>query len=242
MYTDWHCHLLPELDDGADYLAESLAMAGALVEAGYSTVYCTPHCMKGVFDTTTEQVREGVARLQAELDQVGINLRLLPGMEYYLDEYFPAELDRLVPLGNTKMVLVEVANQTGASLLKENIYQLMRRRYTPLIAHPERTPLLQDQDETPILDRFCGWFSRSRPAGGMQYSLLEELRCMGCLFQGNLGSLYGLYGPQVRKQAKALQTAGRYHCYGTDAHRAKMITEGISGAIPPVSSLLVSGK
>lgn len=43
---DWHCHILPGLDDGAADMEQSLAMAAALATAGFRTVYCTPHRMQ----------------------------------------------------------------------------------------------------------------------------------------------------------------------------------------------------
>lgn len=40
--TDYHCHMLPAIEDGAASLEESLLMALLLVDAGFGRVYCTP--------------------------------------------------------------------------------------------------------------------------------------------------------------------------------------------------------
>ena len=140
--TDYHCHLLPGLDDGSASVAESLEMARLLAEAGFAEVYCTPHCMKGVYDTTPQAVRAGVAELQRAVDLAGIALRLQPGMEYYLDEYFPAALEKPVPLGETGMLLVEAPSQAHPELVQENIFLAVRQGFTPLFAHPERCDFL----------------------------------------------------------------------------------------------------
>ena len=71
---DWHCHILPELDDGASSIEESLAMARLLAAAGYTHVCCTPHRLRGMYDTPPAAMREGVVRLQAKLDGEGVAL------------------------------------------------------------------------------------------------------------------------------------------------------------------------
>ena len=40
---DVHSHLLPGVDDGCRDVAESIACARKMVEAGYTHSYCTPH-------------------------------------------------------------------------------------------------------------------------------------------------------------------------------------------------------
>ncbi len=161
--TDYHCHLLPGLDDGSASLEESLKMAEALAEAGFKEVYCTPHCMRGVYDTTPADVRKGVVELQKAADGEGIALKLHPGMEYYLDEYFPEHLEDPVPLGETGMLLVEAPSQVNPDLVRENLFLVVRKGFTPLFAHPERYDFLapaQSRDEIPFFQKIKGMFSR----------------------------------------------------------------------------------
>ena len=42
-YIDIHCHILPEVDDGARNLEESLAMLRHEVKQGVAAVILTPH-------------------------------------------------------------------------------------------------------------------------------------------------------------------------------------------------------
>ena len=42
-YVDIHCHILPEVDDGARNLEESLAMLRQEVKQGVAAVILTPH-------------------------------------------------------------------------------------------------------------------------------------------------------------------------------------------------------
>ena len=41
--TDIHCHILPDVDDGAEDLKESLAMAELAVRSGVRDIIATPH-------------------------------------------------------------------------------------------------------------------------------------------------------------------------------------------------------
>ncbi len=71
----------------------------------------------------------------------------------------------------------------------------------PLLAHPERyLRLLSESD-------------------------LADLHARGLRYQGNLGSLAGIYGPQVQRLARRLHKSGLYTTWGTDAHSPAMITK-----------------
>lgn len=90
---DWHCHILPAIDDGLETLSESLEMARLLASAGFRQVHCTPHCVLGRFDNRPSQVQRATEELQKQVNRAGIPLLLSPGMEYSLDEYFPVLLE-----------------------------------------------------------------------------------------------------------------------------------------------------
>jgi len=216
---DYHCHLLPGFDDGAADLDESLAMARLLVAAGMVEVHCTPHCIHGVYQHSPAQVLAAVTSLQTELEGQGIPLRLRPGMEYYLDEFFPRQLDDPLPLGETRMLLVEAPSQSDPQRLRANLLLISRKGLIPLFAHPERCRLLDEEDAGGELwgrlRQISGWHrAKSRGEG----SLLTRIMNEGVLLQGNLGSFAGHYGAGVRQRALVLARAGRYHCFGSDAH------------------------
>jgi protein-tyrosine phosphatase len=234
--NDWHCHLLPGLDDGARSVEEAILMAKMLAAAGFTEVYCTPHCIRGIYDNTPQTVRLGVLALQSVLDGENIPLRLHPGMEYYLDEYFPQALDDPQPLGATSFLLIEAPSQADPALVRENIHQAVRYGFVPLFAHPERTLFL---DPTPAgegawtrLGRALRFFSSppsSSPTVFPPDSELGYLREMGCLFQGNLGSFAGVYGSRVRQRAAAMHRAGLYRCFGSDGHSPDSLGKVLTG-------------
>ena len=199
---DWHCHILPGLDDGAADLEQSLAMAAALAAAGFRTVYCTPHRMPGCYEASNVQVRQGVAELQERLQERNIPLVLQAGCEYSLDEYLLASLDDPLPLGDSRLILVEILPRLTADMVRQILYGVVRRGFTPVIAHPERCLLL-----APVVPRAGNHLFGSIKnlfVGGRRDNdeqvmpgqtgnpLLDYLRDLGCSFQGNLGQLQGL--------------------------------------------------
>lgn len=212
---DYHCHLLPGLDDGARDLDDSLAMARSLVDAGFEIVHCTPHFIKGLFDTSPVLVVERVQELQSELEKSGIPLSLRPGMEYYLDEFFPQALENPLPLGDSKLLLVEAPQNAHPVMVQENIFHAVRQGFTPLLAHPERTAFLAPKIEQ------AGFFqklkravnknkSRSEPDLGNE--TLNMLLRQGCQFQANIGSFSGHYGRTVQKRALFFSSVWAVRC------------------------------
>lgn len=232
---DWHCHLLPGIDDGAPDLEESLAMARALAAAGYRQVCCTPHCMHGVYGNDRQSVLQAVAALQRELDAAGVALKLLAGMEYYLDEFFPEQLADPLPLGCTRLLLVETPSRAHPKVVRENIFSIVRKGFIPLLAHPERLSSLVWAEAKPasgLWSRLTGGLAASRSPGPAFD--LRDLRALGCQFQGNLGSLGGYYGAEVKARAQALLQAGFFHCFGTDGHHQRGLRLILSAGAPPV--------
>ena len=114
-------------------------MAKHLAEFGYKQVCCTPHCMRGVYEYSSADVKKAVKSLQKNLNDMEVNLKVLPGMEYYLDDCFLLYLDDLLPLGDTRLVLVEAPPQAHPNVVEGCLAAILSRGFKPLIAHPERS-------------------------------------------------------------------------------------------------------
>lgn len=229
---DWHCHILPGLDDGAVDLETAVAMAAFLQQAGFVEVYCTPHHIFGLYNTPPAQLRTAVAELQEKLDEAGIRLRLHAGMEYYLDEYFFAALADPQPLGDSNRLLVEIPSQADRSLVREGVFHAMRLGLTPLVAHPERSRLLNPQRGSGLLNKIL--FGKA-PRAVEEEAFFEELRTMGCLFQGNYGSFSGYYGQPAQQRAVELANSGCYACFGSDGHNLHMLESSLVQGMDAVS-------
>ena len=237
---DWHCHILPGIDDGPATMEESVEMGRALRKAGFTTVYCTPHLIRGSFDADNGAVIKAVAALQARLEAEDIPLQLLPGREYYLDEFLLDYLKDPLPLGDTKYLLIEIPNHMSLAYVKETCYRIRCSGFTPMIAHPERCHLLVPK--TQHTDRKGLWgllfnskleTRNSKPADNSLLAYLQEIVCQ---FQGNLGSFAGMYGGRVKRSAEKLRELGIYSHFGSDLHAAASVGQIVAGADAAVIS------
>ncbi len=239
---DWHSHILPGIDDGPADIELSVAMASALSEAGFTTVYCTPHLMRGCYEAGNDQVRQAVAALQGRLDNRGIPLSLQSGREYCLDEYLLAALEDPLPLGDSRQVLIEIPPHATADMVRHLLYAVVRSGITPVIAHPERcrllSPAVSRERSRGLLDSVKSLLAgggSGRQQGGPPLTtgnlLLDYLRELGCCFQGNLGSFAGYYGRPIKDAALSMKGLGLYDRYGSDLHapeQAGLILKGAS--------------
>jgi protein-tyrosine phosphatase len=216
--VDWHCHLLPALDDGPTTIEESLEMAAALRKAGINAVYCTPHLLKGAFEADNQAVRSSISILQTRLKAENIDLEIFPGREYYMDEFLLDYLKDPLPLGETHLIMIEIPNHADAEFVKDTCFRIKRSGYIPMIAHPERCSLFAMPEKQ--AERWFKFFYSERTNALLSY-LLE----IGCAFQGNLGSLSSLYGETVRRNAEHFRTNRFYTHYGTDLHSPNHIEQ-----------------
>ncbi|MBR0500437.1 MAG: hypothetical protein IJJ72_05530 [Bacteroidales bacterium] len=194
---DCHCHILPGLDDGAADLEESLDLCRWFVRHGYTEVVCTSHRTR-LYPNTAETVEDAVAKLQQELDRLGIALRLHPSLEYRLiPETWP--VDRLLTWQDNH-ILVELPinkpEKMGGIIPEDEIRLLLEKGFQPVLAHPER-------------------YLWSSPG---DYERWHEA---GAIFQRNLGSTEGFYGAPARERALYLVSKGWYGFLGTDLHNRR---------------------
>jgi protein-tyrosine phosphatase len=137
---DLHCHILPELDDGARSIGDSVAMARQAAEDGIEAVCATPH-IRHDHDVCVEEIAQRVATLQDALDAEGVPVRVLPGgelAETAARELTPQEL-RCVSLGGAGgWVLLEPAPGPLADGLHGAVDRLSALGARLVVAHPER--------------------------------------------------------------------------------------------------------
>ncbi len=227
--TDYHCHLLPCIDDGPASVDESIEMARLLSKAGYHTVYCTPHMIKGLYEADNDSVKKGISDLQEVLNRKGIALKLLHGREYFLDSNFMDYINDLMPLENTSYLLIEIPPHTYPGMVEDSLSAIKRQNLIPMLAHPERCELFFEKQVTDaprkkaslknLLQRIN---PSSRPLPPQKEvsdnKLLFWLIQNQFAFQSNLPSFKGIYGEKIQATARYLDSLGVYTHSGTDAH------------------------
>lgn len=226
---DYHCHLLPFIDDGPATMEETIHMAYLLEKAGYHTVYCTPHMIKNLYDADNNTVTKLIRDVQNILVNKNISLKLLCGREYILDNYFHEYLNKLQPLENTNYLLVEFQQNTFPGLVKDSISAILRKGFIPMIAHPERYRIFHEKKAEYKIKKkksiLKNWLSSSYSKSTVlseEYhddkELLNWLLSNKCAFQNNLLSFKGVYGYSTKITANNFKQNYIYTHEGTDAH------------------------
>lgn len=198
-FTDWHCHLLPGVDDGVQTMEESLQALELYEKLGIREVWLTPHIMEDM-PNTTARLHECFIDL---CDAYRGNIELHLAAEYMLDNLFEERLKAydLLPLGKNKNhLLVETSYFNPPVNLSGIFDRIKAKSYYPILAHPERYIYMEEED----------------------YRLLKGRNIK---FQLNLFSLTGAYGKSAKAKAKWLMKNSFYDLIGTDTHRFSVFDE-----------------
>lgn len=199
--TDMHSHLIPAIDDGVKTIEEAVNLARHFERLGYKKVITTPHVMTDFYRNSADTILKGLAAVKAAVAEAGIGLEMEAACEYYLDEGLQVKLDAgpLMTFGDNH-VLFEVSYINRPQGMETMIFLLNTAGYKPILAHPERYTFLYDK-----FDSFA------------------EVRDLGVLFQLNLLSLAGHYGPPAREMARRLIDADMVDLVGSDVHSERHI-------------------
>ncbi len=189
--TDFHIHLLPGMDDGAQSIAESRAMLQTLAEQGITHAVCTPHYYGERESVQTFLARrdQSAAQIQEMAQELGITLAY--GAEIAMWQGMSTEVsDRLCP-GDSNLLLCELPVSYSPWVIDE-IEELGALGYCPMIAHVDRVQALYTKDQ-----------------------LAAVLECRGVVYQVNAGAMNK---PRVQGLARALCAMGAQMVIGSDGH------------------------
>ena len=193
MMIDLHSHILPELDDGAQNLHQSLEMARIAVHSGVTTMVATPHCMDG----QAEDVRSMLKLMRSVLRENGLRLQLCSGMEIFgtRDTARLLREGKLLTLNRSQYPLIEFNFHSDGYWETQILSDVIQAGYRPVVAHPERYSFIQHSPE-----------------------LLNRWVQMGCLLQINKGSLLGRFGSTTQSLSLELVDRGFATVVASDAH------------------------
>ena len=196
-FTDHHSHILPGVDDGVKKMETSLKVLERYEQLGIVEVWCTPHVMEDIPNTT--------AGLQARFSELceayqgPIKLHL--AAEYMMDALFEERLEQgdLLKLGNEgNQVLVETSYFTPPMDMDAILRRIKQKGIYPMLAHPERYVYMNKE----------------------RY---KELKNNGIRFQLNLSSVAGAYGSEAKDKALWLLKQNFYNIAGSDLHSSRNI-------------------
>lgn len=195
---DLHCHILPGIDDGAEDLDASLAMAEKAISQGITHILCTPHHNNGRYVNPKEFVIYQVTKLQAELDKRKLPLTLFEGQEIRITGDLLEEIEQnrilFTDVANTYL-LIEFPTMDVPAYTEQLFFDLRAKGHVPVIVHPERNAKFREDP-----------------------NLLIPFLEMGCLAQLTAPSYVGIFGKSIQKTAKQMVEHRLVQMVASDAH------------------------
>lgn len=206
---DIHCHILPGVDDGAQSMADALAMAEQAVRSGVTQLCATPHSnQKGRYENfDSMKFLNLFYSLKNLLRLERIPLTLVRGMEIFADSevLWKISSGQVIPLNESRYYLIEFGFEEADWFFQDTLAGVLKLGKVPVIAHPERYTCVQEDP-----------------------NLLYNWRKLGALAQLNKGSVSGKFGPRAQQCAEVLLRHGLVNCVASDAHRPYARTTDMS--------------
>ncbi len=194
---DIHSHILPGVDDGAHDQEEAVQMLRMAAAAGTTDIVATPHANEQFrFDPIA--AAHGVAELA---EAAGGVPRLHYGCELHLTAeniddalHFPAQYT----IARRGYLLIEFSDFSIPKSTGDILTRLINAGMRPILAHPERNPVLR-----------------------RQWSDLAAWVEQGCLVQLTAQSLTGRFGRTAKAACEELLKRELVHFIASDGHDLK---------------------
>ncbi len=197
---DIHCHLLPGIDDGAQDMQQSLALAAHAVAHGITHMVLTPHIQPGMYDNHQQSIRQVFDAFHQAVEAAKLDLQIAMAAEVRIcPEILPMIAADEIPLflseQGKKTILLEFPHSHILPGSDNMVAWLRKRGIDCLIAHPERNKSVMSNID----------------------QLLPFLN-MGCKLQLTAASVAGSFGEQSRQVAIKLLQRGWVSLLASDAH------------------------
>lgn len=198
--VDTHCHILPEVDDGARSMEETRQMLQEAYEDGIRYIIATPHHHPRRGRKSPKQLRRQLKLVREEAAQISDELRIYLGTEIYFGQDIPERLreELILTMNKTKYVLVEFSPGDPFDYICQGIQQIQMKGYEVILAHIERYQCMYKNIEN-----------------------VEHLKHMGVRIQVNSDSITGESGWKAKRFVRRLIDERLVFCVGTDAHDPK---------------------
>jgi protein-tyrosine phosphatase len=195
-YIDIHNHILPGLDDGPEYLSESIEMAKIALKNGINKIVASPHHNE-YHQPSKNEILEETDKLNTELKKQSIPVNIYPGNEVRIaPDIIEKLLDKdILTLADSEYVLLEFPFHNIPIFAANIVYEIINNGWTPILAHCER---IYDIQQNP--------------------RLVDKYISMGCLLQVNSNSITGELGKTSYKTAIEFLKRGQIDIIASDAH------------------------
>ena len=213
---DLHNHILPNVDDGACGLHETIEMLQIAVKDGIHTIIATPHYCVPRYRVPQKIIQEKVRQINNLAKQHGLPIEIFPGREMMLDTTILNTIKQEVTctLAGTDYMLIELPMYEWKDYYRDIIYELHVMGYVPILAHAERYPYFWEEP-----------------------SKINDLLQEGVLIQINSGSVLGMWGKTVQKTTRTFLKHGIVQFIGSDAHNSKERPPTLSKAVSVINKI-----
>jgi protein-tyrosine phosphatase len=195
---DIHSHILPNFDDGARTIEESVALASAAAAEGTRIFFATPHISNERDLETSRYISVAAASLQNDLNRLGVQVQIVPGAEVFPSEFVLRALDNNIPITlgiGGRYLLLDSPITSMPNGLEQLVFDLQTRGITPILAHPERSMPIQQNPK-----------------------MIESLVQRGMLVQIDASSILGTHGKAARNTAISMLSHNWVHFMASDVH------------------------
>jgi protein-tyrosine phosphatase len=193
---DIHCHILPEVDDGPRSWDIAEQMCRMAAQDGTAHIVATPHA-----NDHYHYDRNYLSRLLRDLQRrIGNTVELSLGCDFHLsfeNMQNALQAPQQYCIGDSRYLLIEFSNFSIPQQIDDWIDQMLERGTVPIITHPERNPLLQQNQ-----DRVLQWVN------------------LGCGVQVTASALTGSWGTRAQQAAQWLFKRKAVHILASDGHDA----------------------
>jgi len=216
LFTDIHCHIVPNIDDGATNLHQSIIMARTAVEDGTKAVIATPHQLGSNSRVTADAIKNGINLLRDQVNSQDIELTILPGADVRIDPELPKLLKQgkvLTLADRGKHVLLELPHDTYYPI-DQLLKSLRKQGLVGILSHPERNRgIIKNPD--------------------VMWDVVEA----GGLLQITAASLTGAFGSSCQEIAELAIDEGLIHFIASDAHDTKHRPFGMRDAYDTICDM-----
>jgi len=211
--VDIHCHILPDIDDGAKSWEMTAEMCRIAADDGITHIVATPH-----YNDEFLYDRERYTAMLGELHEAaGGKLAFSLGCDFHFSSDNVRDAlahPQRYAIGESQYLLIEFSDYSIPSSAKHDLRSVSSNGIVPIITHPERNPVLRRAPE-----------------------MLLEMVEQGCLVQVTANALTGFWGDRPKRMAEWLLSRGAVHFVASDAHDPKRRTPVLSPARSAIATL-----
>ena len=194
---DIHCHIVPNIDDGAKNLDEALEMSKIAYNEGIRKIINTSHYHPSFDYKKGKELLASVKDFNNILKLNNLDIEVLIGNELYYSEDIIEIIEQkeFYSLNNSRYLLIEFPPLNFPKNILDIIYEIKIRGYIPILAHVERYKRIQED-----------------------VNLIYECINEGALIQVNSSSIIGKNGKEIKNISEILLDNNMIHFIATDAH------------------------